>query len=165
MLRVPLQKFLRCPAILTCIAALAALAALAACATKPLAAGTRCVISVPKSSFYKYGPAQTSGPDFTLTQGTKVTLLQSSFGFSRVMTDDGIGGYVASNGLAPTSPEPPPGAGKPSGGGSRSVLFSSGPKRSNVRPTPGSPLFDTNDPPLPLPENSPPPKPAPGFRF
>ena len=154
----PHNEILRCLAILTCAAALAA------CATKPAAPGARFVVSVPKASFYKYGPAQTSGPDFVLTQGTKVTMLQRSFGFSRVITDDGIGGYVASESLKPAPPEPRSAPGKLSPVGSRS-LFSSGPKRSNVRPTPGAPLFDTTDLPFPLPENSPPPKPAPGFRF
>jgi hypothetical protein len=148
-----------------CLTILISVAALAACATKPVAAGGRFVVSAPKLFFYKFGPAQNSGPDFALAQGTKVTMLQRTIGFSRVMTDDGIGGYVASNGLAPAPPEPRSASVKPSGDGSRSSLFSSSPKRSNVRPTPGSPLFDMSDIPFPLQENSPPPKPSPRFRF
>jgi hypothetical protein len=155
----PSRKSLRCLAILICTAALAA------CATKPVAPGARYVVSAPKAFFYKYGPAQTTGPDFALKQGTKVTMLQMSFGFSRVMTDDGTSGFVASAEVKPAPPEPPASSGRLSGSGLRALLFPSRPKRSNVQPVPGSPLFETSDPPLPLPENPEPPKPAPRFKF
>jgi hypothetical protein len=153
----PPQKFLRCLAILTCVAAFAA------CATQPVAAGTRYVVSVRNASFYKYGPAQSFGPDFALSQGTKVTMLKKSFGFSHVKTEDGIDGYVASEEVKPAPHEPS--SVKPSVAGSRSSPASSRSKRSNVGPTPGSPPLDMSDLPLPLPENSEPPKPAPRFKF
>ena len=76
---------------------LTALTLLSACATKPVTAGSRYVITAPKTAFYKYGPAQSLGPDTTLLQGTIVTMLESTWGFCHVMTDSGLGGYVSSD--------------------------------------------------------------------
>ncbi len=144
-----------------CLAATLCLAILSACATKPPATGGRYMVSTPQTAFYKYGPAQTFGPDFTLPKDTKVTMLQNSWGFARIMTDDGTAGYVSSDDLKPAPAEPPA---APTGS-SRGVRTptSGKPRHSNVPPTAGSPLFEAGD--LPMPDNTAPPKPAPGFRF
>src|SRR5438105_959551 len=84
----------------------AALALLSACATKPVKPGTRYIVTAPKTAFYKYGPAQSFGPDTTLAQGTIVTMLESTWGFCHVMTETGLGGYVSSDDLKPAPPAP-----------------------------------------------------------
>ena len=154
-----------CPRALTLLPLLMALALLSACAAKQAKAGTRYVITAPKTAFYKYGPAQSFGPDTTLTQGTIVTMLESTWGFCHVMTDSGLGGYVASDDLklAPPAAATP----KPTlAANPRAPQFYSGrPKQNTIRPTPGGPLFDVNDLPMPLPDSSPPPPPKPKFRF
>lgn len=118
------------------------------CATKPVITGSRYVVTAPKTAFYKYGPAQSMGPDTTLPQGAIVTMLESTWGFCHVMTEGGMGGYVSSDDLklAPTLPPPKNAlAGSP-----RITQPSSGrPKQNLYLPTPGGPLFDVNDVPLP----------------
>jgi hypothetical protein len=139
------------------------LALLGGCKTSEVAvpAGSRYVVSSDNAQFYKYGPAQSFGPDFVVPKGQRLTMLQRSFGYSRVTTDAGVTGYIASDDIAPAPPEPaaPP---QPDATGATSR-----PKRSNVRGTPGEPLFDVNDVPMPLPTD--PPKAArkaePGFRY
>src|SRR5438093_12492406 len=49
----------------------------------------RCVVIAEKTFFYHYGPAQTSGPDLSLSKGQQLTLLKREFGFSPVQLDDG----------------------------------------------------------------------------
>ena len=153
------------PRALTLLPLLTALALLSACATKQVKVGTRYVITAPKTAFYKYGPAQSFGPDTTLAQGTIVTMLESTWGFCHVMTDTGLGGYVASDDLKPA----PPAAATPKptlAGNSRQPQFFSGrPKQNTIRPTPGGLLFDVNDTPMPLPDSSPTPAPKPKFRY
>jgi len=145
---------LKYPVILIC------LAVLAGCETTPGVSGGRALVAVSTTAFYKYGPAQTFGPDFLLKQDTKVTVLKRDWAFTRVMTDDGTAGYIASEDLKAAPPEPPPMTGSASGVRTTS---SGKPKRSNVESTPGSPLFDMTDlPALPADEL---PKPAPDFRF
>jgi hypothetical protein len=123
--------------------------------------GSRYIVTASRAQFYKYGPAQTFGPDFALGKGQKVTMVQHSFGYSRVTTDDGVTGYVSSDEVAPAPPEPkPPSTPVPA---PHASVFSGRPKQSNVRGTPGSPLFDVNDVPMPLPSD-PPRKDNPKFR-
>jgi hypothetical protein len=120
-------------------------------ATGPAAPTDRYVISVKAAQFYKYGPAQAFGPDFNLTQGQKVRMVQRQFGYSQVSLEDGTVGYVATEELKPAPPDPPPPriVAKPRA----PRFFSSGkPRRSNVESIPGDPLFDVNDVPLPMPE-------------
>ena len=152
------------PRALTFLPLLAALA-LGACATKQVKTGTRYVITAPKTAFYKYGPAQSFGPDTTLTQGTIVTMLESTWGFCHVMTDTGLGGYVSSDDLklAPPAPATP----KPTSADSprKPQYYSGRPKQNTIRPTPGGLLFDVNDVPMPLPDSSPAPAPKPKFRY
>ncbi len=119
------------------------------CATTGTGAG-RYVVTAPKSQFYKYGPAQAFGADFALNRGQKVTLVQNSFGFSKVTTDDGITGYMPTEDLAPVPAEPvaqmrstPRVASRRIGDGGPA------PKRKPSTIEPGLPLFDANDIPLP----------------
>jgi hypothetical protein len=119
------------------------------------------VVSVPKCAFYKYGPAQSFGPDLQLAQGRQLTVLQRSFGFSHVMTDDGTTGYVATDEIKPAPPEqvtavsqnPSPSSSK--GGKSN--------RNNNVEPS-KMPGFDMNDVPLPSTDSTPPPN-GPKFRY
>jgi hypothetical protein len=132
------------------LSALALAGAMAACATKTaVPAGTPCEVTATRAQFYKYGPAQAFGADETLAQGTRVTMVQRDFGFSRVMLASGTTGYVSTDELRPLPPEPPP---KQRTATARVVtnrklprLFSAPVKRSNVQSTPGDPLFDIND--------------------
>ena len=78
--------------------------ALAACAAvgKPgLIQGKSCVVAAEKAPFYRYGPAQSFGPDFQLLKGNTVLLLQRGFGFSQVLTDTGVVGFVPTEDLQP----------------------------------------------------------------
>ena len=142
---------------------LAALLILNACATKPVQP-TAYIVSAPKAAFYKYGPAQSNGPDLLLLKGRKLTLMGRSYGFSEVMTEDGTSGYIANEdikpapqelALAPVSsqnPLPTPANGKK-------------PNRANAaNPSQKSSGFDINDVPLPSADSTPSPN-NPKFRY
>lgn len=80
---------------------------LSACsATKPASSHSRAahdgpyVVSVPKAAFYKYPPVQSFGPDLRLRKGQRLTKLDHDSGFSHVVTDDGIKGYIANEDIA-----------------------------------------------------------------
>jgi hypothetical protein len=135
------------------------------------------VVKVQQTPMFRYGPAQSFGADFNLTKGQHVVMLRREFGYSRVMTDEGQTGYVATEDLA-SAPPPPKPASTPKIN-SRPSLF--GPR---IRPTgtsrpgvssannrailQGAPLFEGGELP-PLPENTatPPPRPSepPKFRY
>lgn len=145
---------------------------LGGCASSgPMPPTNKFLVSVKSAQFYKYGPAQAFGADFTLAAGQKVTMLDRQFGFSRVMLEDGTSGYMATEELKPAPPDPPPP--KPVRKSRTSGWSSGKPKRSNVLPVPTDPLFDINDVPLPLPDepasmpkpDSTNPNPEPRFRF
>lgn len=53
---------------------------------------------------YRFGPAQPTGADAVLKEGHKLLMLRKEFGYSRVMTQDGMTGYVSNDLIAPTSP-------------------------------------------------------------
>jgi len=94
-----------------------ALLFLGGCAMEPAPPGSRFVISAPTAEFYKNGPAQDAGfaahsfdnylagqytgPDFQLPKGAAVTMLKRENGFSKVVTDFGVAGYVANEKLKP----------------------------------------------------------------
>ncbi len=133
----------------------------------PVINSTYVVVSE-NTPFYKYGPAQTFGPDMTLAMGRTVTLMTHEFGYSRVMLQDGVSGYVPNDDIKPLPPTPPPKpTPNPGGGGG----FWS--KRKS--PPPGTfsggsdPLFDVRDvPPPPMPaaeKNAPATPPPPPFRY
>jgi hypothetical protein len=138
---------------------------LAGCASKELAPpGSRFVVSADRAQFYKYGPAQSFGADFVLPKGQRVIMLQRSFGFSKVMTEDGISGWVASEEVRPAPPEPRQLASRRGAdrGSGPERMFSGPRKSSKVEPVPGDPLFDMSDLPPPMPEE--PALPKPKFR-
>ena len=139
---------------------------LAACATKPLPPGANYIVTAPKTSFYKYGPAQSFGPDFVLVQGQQITMMERSYGFSKVMTGEGISGYISSEDITPAPLTEPKPAVKPGalGANPKPQVYSGKRKQSNMEPTPGLPLFDVNDVPLPLSEVEEAPKVKPKFR-
>ena len=148
------------------VAAMSAL--LAGCASNTITPGTRFVVKNPGTPFYKYGPAQSFGPDFKLEGGTPVTIVERSWGFSRVMTTEGITGYVANDEIEIAPFEPKPAA--PAGGTSHWLglpsFFGGAPKReSHVAPTPGDPLFDVNDVPSQPTAEDTHEKPKPSFRY
>jgi hypothetical protein len=142
---------------LLCLLAVA-LALLPGCATSGGASG-RYVVTAPKSPFYKYGPAQAFGADFALNRGQKVTVVENSFGFSRVTTEDGLAGYMPTDDLAPAPPEPAPQIRATPRTASRRIRGDAGAADvGDTRPSkrrapsaiePGLPLFEVNDLPLP----------------
>jgi hypothetical protein len=67
------------------------------------------VVNVPQTAMYRMGPAQSFGPDFNLQQGQHVVMLKREYGYSRVQTDEGQSGFVATEDLAPVAaPKPGP---------------------------------------------------------
>ncbi len=140
---------------LRAIFSLAGAALFAGCAAGPaLPPGTPCEVTAASAPFYKYGPAQTFGADESLPAGTRVTLIQRSMGYSRVMRSNGVTGYVSNEDISAAGPENLPKPGTVVTNRKLESMFaaptaSSKPKRSNVQPTPGDPLFDVNDVPLP----------------
>jgi hypothetical protein len=127
---------------------------------------TSYVVSAASTSFFKYGPAQEFGPDFTMASGQRLTLIHREFGYSRVMTENGISGYVSNDDIKPAPPTPPP---KPTPKSSIGSWFKHTPSStSNFKPVP-QPLFDVNDvPPPPMPPAGEKPHsagPTPGFRY
>ena len=150
--------------ILQCLAAAFCLVAFFACQTNNIPSGSQYVVSVAKAPFYKFGPAQSFGPDFVLEEGAKVTMLEHSFGYSHVMTADGTSGFVATEDLKPYEPKY---STSPNAKSNYTLQLNrpmfDQPKHSNVPPTHGSPLFDPSD--NPLPQGTPPPSTLPGFRY
>ncbi len=128
---------------------------LAGCATNAplLPPGTSLVVNAPQTPVYKYGPAQSFGADYTLNYGTKVTLIERSIGYYRVMTDKGVTGYVATEDLDIIAPEPLKKL-EPASTGTKRRTYSGPIKRSDVQPIPSDPLFDIDDVPLPMPNKS-----------
>ena len=155
--------------ILQSLVVMISLAAFSACETNTVPSGSHYLVSASKTSFYKFGPAQSFGPDFVLSEGAKVTMLEHSFGFSHVMTEDGTSGFVSTDDLKPAPPGPYTTSSKTKTNYTIQLnrpMFDQSPsveKHSNVPPTHGSPLFDAGDPALP--QNSDSSKPAPGFRY
>lgn len=57
------------------------------------------------TSFYRYGPQQSNGPDQALPKDTLMTLIRPSFGYSKVqLANGGSEGYVASEDIKPAPP-------------------------------------------------------------
>lgn len=120
------------------------------------------VVSVRSAPFYKYGPAQAFGADMNLQSGQHVTMMTRQFGYSRVMLDDGVSGWVPTDDLKPAPATPVP---KPSPPPVSAMPWANrpNPAPSKFKPSP-DPLFDVNDvPPPPLPSKpEKKPTPAPG---
>jgi len=119
------------------------------------AEGNRYVVSSERTAFYERGPAQDYGPDFNLSRGQEVELVQRSYGFSRVKTDIGKVGYVATEDLAPAPPRPDP-TPEPASYSSSS---------SSSEPGPMAPVLDYEDVVTDLPSPEDEPKPVTNFRY
>jgi hypothetical protein len=132
-------------------------------------------VSAKQAQVYRFGPAQPTGADALLKQGQRVIMLRQEFGYSRVMTEDGLTGYIANDLIAPA---PPP---------ERPRTFPGSLAWGNLPPLPSrgtsmpgvssanrailqnAPLFGGDELP-PLPDADPRPnfrtgQPRPGFRF
>ncbi len=154
----------------------AAVAMLGGCAgTQPNNGQMYYAISGQQAQLYRFGPSQPTGADATLKKGQRVIMLRQEYGFSRVMTEDGLTGFIANDLIAPAPPPPKPitptkGAlafgnlpPLPSRGGGAPGVSS-----ANRAVLEHGPLFEDPLPSLPEGDgrNSAPPKPkAPGFRF
>ena len=135
------------------------------------------VVSTPQTAMFRYGPAQSFGADFNLQQGQRVVMMRKEYGYSRVMTESGQTGYVATEDLAPAPPESKRKNTTPTGKLPPLINLQStgtghpGVSSSNNRVLQGGPLFGPGELP-PLPEKdvhaAKPefryPKPKPGFR-
>lgn len=64
-------------------------------------------VSADHTPFYRNGPAQGNGPDFSLNKGELVEVLRKEIGFSFVRLPEGDNGYVANEALTPV-PAPAP---------------------------------------------------------
>jgi hypothetical protein len=108
------------------------------------------IVSAPQTPMYRYGPAQSFGPDSNLQQNQHVVMIRRDSGYSRVMTDDGQTGYVSTEDLSPAPAPPKPAAGR--GGGDRFVARGGGRpglSSANRHVQESGPLFDPDLPPLP----------------
>lgn len=83
-------------------------AMLGGCAAGPGKGDTYFAVSAKQAQVYRFGPAQPTGADALLKQGKRVTMLRQEFGYSRVMTEDGMTGYIANDLIAPTAPPEKP---------------------------------------------------------
>jgi hypothetical protein len=140
------------------VLSLAATLSFAACASskKVIPPGAPCVVTGARAQLFKYGPAQSFGADLTLEYGTHVTMIQRAYGYSRVMTENGITGFVSNDEIDPVNTPPPKKDEKPPVTNRTLPKAFTGPvKHSNVAPTPGDPLFDVNDTPLPVADDAP----------
>lgn len=68
----------------------------------------RYAVKVHRAPFFFYGPSQPNGPDLGLVKGSKVTMVKPDRLFSKVRTDFGHVGYIATDYLEELPPEPPP---------------------------------------------------------
>lgn len=83
-------------------AAISLAAMMSGCNSMDAAANTGHYEVCVETPMFSYGPAQSFGPDFTLKQGQHVVLMRKNYGYSRVMTDDGQSGYVATEDIIPS---------------------------------------------------------------
>lgn len=59
------------------------------------------------TGFFRYGPAQGTGADLSLTVGQRITLLARSSGYSKIRLETGDTGYVSTDDIAPAPPPEP----------------------------------------------------------
>ena len=140
------------------VISVAVLLSFAGCANQAqvIPAGNPCVVTAARAPLFKYGPAQSFGADLTLEHGARVTMIERGFGFSRVMSESGITGYVSNDDFDPVAPEPKKKAEPAVTARTLPRAFSGPVRRSQVAPTPGDPLFDVSDSPLPMHDDAPP---------
>jgi hypothetical protein len=77
-------------------------------ASRPLKGDGYFAVVVPQAQVYRFSPSQPTGADAQLKQGQKVLMLRQEYGYSRVMTEDGMTGFIANDFIAPTSPPEKP---------------------------------------------------------
>ena len=65
-------------------------------------------VTAKQAQVYRFGPSQPTGADALLKQGQRVMMLRQEYGYSRVMTEDGLTGYVANDFIAPAPPPEKP---------------------------------------------------------
>ena len=111
---------------------------------------TSFITSAASTPFYKYGPAQAFGADENLNAGTHLTMLKRDFGYSRVMMDNGVSGFVPTEDVKPA---PPPAAPKPA----QKSIFNGwfGHRTAPKQPEPKLDLRDIPPPPLPTKSDTP----------
>lgn len=115
------------------------------------------VVNVKQTPFYRYGPAQATGPDFNLDLGQRVTVIRRDYGFSRVTLETGQVGFVANEDIlpAPASGRKPSNSTSPRGERRQGPTLSrsgsnGGPSSANRAIMQNAPLFEAGDlPPLP----------------
>lgn len=121
-------------------------------------------VSANQAQVYRFGPAQPTGADALLKQGQRVIMLRQEYGYSRVMTEDGMTGYIANDFIAPAPPPEKPRAFP----GNYTMNLPPLPSRGTSMPGVSSanrailqndPLFGGKLPPLPNVDT------RPGFRF
>jgi hypothetical protein len=92
------------------LAGLAVLALLAGCETTPLEPSADfvgdMVVSTDYAQFFRLGPQQAGGADFSLRTGERVMLQRKEFGYSRVQLENGLVGYMANEDIQSAPPEP-----------------------------------------------------------
>jgi len=92
------------------LAGLATLALLAGCETTPLEPSADfvgdMVVSTDYAQFFRLGPQQAGGADFSLRTGERVMLQRKEFGYSRVQLENGLVGYMANEDIQSAPPEP-----------------------------------------------------------
>ena len=132
-------------------------------------------VSAQQAQVYRFGPSQPTGADALLKKGQRIIMLRQEYGFSRVMTEDGMTGFIANDLIAPAPPPPKP---APARGDLAWANLPPLPSRGTSVPGVSSanrailehgPLFD-QDPLPPLPDGegrsgTRPKAKAPGFRF
>jgi hypothetical protein len=128
-------------------------------------------VSAQQAQVYRFGPSQPTGADALLKKGQRIIMLRQEYGYSRVMTEDGMTGYIANDLIAPA---PPPEKPRTSSGILAWQNLPPLPSRGTSIPGVSSanravlehgPLF-SDDPLPPLPDDGRHPKrKGPGFRF
>ena len=73
-------------------------------ASKPGKGDVYYAVSAKQAQVYRFGPSQPTGADALLKQGQRMIMLRQEFGYSRVMTEDGMAGYVANDLIVPATP-------------------------------------------------------------
>jgi hypothetical protein len=129
--------------------AVVGLALLAACTTGPQPASKAFIVTAPRTPFFKYGPAQQHGADFSILKDTPVTLVKRDFGYSEIKTMDGQIGYVSTEDIAPAPEADASSSTAGSGSGGPKA-----PRRSSARPEPESRPVFTQPEEIPLPEKT-----------
>ena len=99
------------------------------------------------TAFYLHGPGQGGGPDKTLKKDTLVTVIRSSFGYSKVKLTTGEQGYVWNEDIIVAPPALVAAATETEATTPKVNL----PSQPDSRPVPGDPLLEFEPTPIPQP--------------